>query len=258
MLGVGAGQVDEACVWEKLVMDESAEVLVGGDEDPAGGGGEVEELGVGGVGRECMGGECVVALLVEPEGCGESGAAVYEEFHVGVVWEVSGVGPGRGRRWSGWDCGRWVEVDGDGVLAGGADSGGAFVADGFGALGLGDGEVVEAVVVGFGQAGGVGRDDDVAVGSVEALGEELADVVGVGGDDVEGAGDVGSVLGGGGHGGRPWAGLGFCWWLWFSGIGCTVGSAAVGAGLVLGFRRAGRPGRRGRVLLETGRWDSGC
>ena len=45
MLGVGAGQVDEACVWEELVMDESAKVLVGGDEDPAGGGGQVEELG---------------------------------------------------------------------------------------------------------------------------------------------------------------------------------------------------------------------
>ena len=45
MLGVGAGQVDEACVWEELVMDESAEVLVGGDEDPAGGGGQVGELG---------------------------------------------------------------------------------------------------------------------------------------------------------------------------------------------------------------------
>ena len=61
-----------------------------------------------------------------------------------------------------------IEADGDGVVAGGADGGGAFVAEGFGALGLGDGEVVEAVVVGVGQAVGVGRDDDVAVGPVEA------------------------------------------------------------------------------------------
>ena len=45
MLGVGAGQVDEACVWEELVMDESAEVLVGGDENPAGGGGGVGSRG---------------------------------------------------------------------------------------------------------------------------------------------------------------------------------------------------------------------
>ena len=105
-LSVGGGEVDEACVGEELVMDESAEVLVGGDEDPAGGGGQAGEFGVGGVGWEGVGGELVVALLVGPEGGCESGAAVDEEFHVGVVWAVSGAGPGRGRRWSGWDCGR--------------------------------------------------------------------------------------------------------------------------------------------------------
>ena len=59
-------------------------------------------------------------------------------------------------------------MDGDGAVAGGADGDAALGEYVFGALGLGDGEVVEAVVVGFGQAGGVGRDDDVAVGPVEA------------------------------------------------------------------------------------------
>ena len=96
-------------------------------------------------------------------------------------------------------------MDGDGAVAGGADGGGAFVAEGFGALGLGDGEVVEAVVVGFGQAVGVERDDDVAVGSFEALGEEFGDLVGVRGDVGEDAGEGfgEGVLDGGGRVLRP-------------------------------------------------------
>ena len=36
LVGVGIGEIDEAGVWEELVMGESAEVLIGGDEDPAG------------------------------------------------------------------------------------------------------------------------------------------------------------------------------------------------------------------------------
>ena len=67
-------------------MDESAEVPVRGDEDAAGGGGELEEGGVGSTGWEVVCGESVVALPVEPAGSGESGASLDEEFHL-----VSGV-----------------------------------------------------------------------------------------------------------------------------------------------------------------------